>query len=456
MDGPGEQPQAEQDPEVPDIRRPRRVTRRALFGTAAGVAAVAGAAGVGGYAVGNATADDAPPAEPSPTVGRVTPDGFHQPGISTAQQQYACIAAFDVMAPLRDNLIELMRRWTPLATALMRGEPGPERPNRDVADSGVADDLGPANLTMTFGFGPRVFGEEFGLGVTAPTRLAELPAFEGDQLDPRWVGGDVLVQICADDPTVVAHAIREARARVPGIANARWTHYGFLTDPGDGRTPRNLFGQLDGTANPRPGSSDFDEIVWAGADEPDGMRGGSYLVLRKIRMLMPMWDTSTAAEQNAALGRDRHTGAPLSGGTEHTPLDLTRTGDDGRPLIAMDAHVRLAHGAVPMLRRSYNYDNGLALPASAGVPDEGHTHPPGTAPHEHGPARPGMGHWDSGMLFMTYVRDPSTQYVPLQVALSRADRLHSFLQHTGSAVFAIPGAAHDGEFVGQRLLTAAT
>ncbi|RIQ33674.1 Dyp-type peroxidase, partial [Jiangella rhizosphaerae] len=419
--------------------------RRAVLGAAA-AAGVAAATGAGGYLIGRDRAtEQAPSAEPTPAA---IDEGPHQPGIATAQQLCACVAAFDLLEPYRPNLDELLARLSALSSALMRGEPGPARANRDVADSGVADDLGPANLTMTFGLGPRVFTGTFGPVAAAPKRLVQLPAFHGDRLDPRWVGGDVVVQICADDPTVVAHAIREVRARVPGVAAARWTHQGFLTSPGEGRTPRNLFGQLDGTANLRPGSDDFAAAVWAAADEPDWMTGGTYLVFRKIRMLTPMWDLATAAEQNAALGRDRHSGAPLSGGSEHTPLDLTTTDDGGRPLIAADAHVRLAHEAPPMFRRSYNYDNGLVLPASAGVPDEGHTHPPGTAPHEHGPQQPGMGHWDNGMLFMTYVRDPATQFVPLQDTLSRADKLHGFLQHTGSAVFAIPG----GPFDGQRLV----
>ncbi len=431
-----------------------RFDRRTMLGAAA-AAGVAAVAGTGGYLIGRDTGAEDPASTGSagsaaPTAA-VIDDERHQPGIATAQQLCACVAAFDVLEPYRPNLDELLARLSALAPALMRGEPGPARANRDVADSGVADGIGPANLTMTFGLGPRVFGGDFGPATPAPKRLVQLPAFQGDRLEPRWVGGDVVVQICADDPTVVAHAIREVRARVPGIAAARWTHQGFLTSPGGGRTPRNLFGQLDGTANLRPGSDEFEAAVWAGPEEPDWMAGGSYLVFRKIRMLTPMWDLATAAEQNAALGRDRHSGAPLSGGSEQTPLDLTKNDGDGRPLIAADAHVRLAHEAAPMFRRSYNYDNGLVLPASAGIPDEGHTHPPGTAPHDHGPEQPGMGHWDSGMLFMTYVRDPATQFVPLQDTLSRSDKLHGFLQHTGSAVFAVPGGPFDGERLSREL-----
>ncbi|HEY9408019.1 MAG TPA: Dyp-type peroxidase [Jiangellaceae bacterium] len=423
-----------------------RLTRRAVLQAAAvGVAA----AGAGGYVVGRATTPETPHADDSTATANL--GGPHQPGIATAQQTYACVAAFDFLEPARASFDESVKRLSTLAAALMVGEPGPARFNRDVADSGLADDLGPEGLTITFGFGPRIFAGAFGPVKAAPRRLIELPSFDGDRLDPRWVGGDVFVQICADDPTVVAHAIREVRARVPGVAAARWTHQGFLTKPGPGRTPRNLFGQLDGTANLHPGSSSFGESVWAAADEPDWMNGGTYVVLRKIRMLTPMWDLASAEEQNAALGRDRRTGAPLSGGGEHTPLDLRKTDGDGNPLIPTDAHVRIAHELTPIFRRSYNYDNGLALPASAGIPDEGHAHPPGTAPHDHGPAQPGMGHWDNGMLFMTYVRDPAAQYVPLQELLSRSDKLHTFLQHTGSAIFAVPGLPSDGEYIGQGL-----
>ncbi|GAA1579784.1 hypothetical protein GCM10009678_73150 [Actinomadura kijaniata] len=224
-------------------------------------------------------------------------------------------------------------------------------------------------------------------------------------------------------------------AGTPGTARLRWTQQGFLGTFGDA-TPRNLFGHKDGTANPRPGDTGFDAAVWADpAREPAWFAGGTYLVFRKIRMDLPTWDTSPGHAQDQTIGRRRDDGAPLSGGHEFTAPDLTRTGPDGKPLIPADSHVALVRD-IPMLRRSYNYDYGLRADTA---PATDHRH--GDHRHDHGPgmpARSGSGHarYDSGTLFCAYLRDPA-EFVRAQRALA-ADRLNAFIQHTGSAVFAVP------------------
>jgi len=42
-----------------------------------------------------------------------------------------------------------------------------------------------------------------------------------------------------------------------------------------------------------------------------------------------------------------------------------------------------------------------------------------------------------GLFFIAYQRDPRTQFVPLQQRLA-ADVLNEYIQHVGSALFAIP------------------
>ncbi|GAA3155450.1 iron uptake transporter deferrochelatase/peroxidase subunit [Planomonospora alba] len=440
------------------------VSRRAL------ITSLAVAAGAGAGAVLAFRGDDAP-ASPAPATSADPPlpepsHGTYQAGIATPQQRYACFAAFDLdvgapagkapsTAQTAVGFQELMERWSGAAERLMRGRPaGPLPVNRPgaPADSGIADGLQASGLTVTFGLGPELF-DRIGRKDLRPRHLRELPAFSTDRLEPAWSGGQLFVQICGDDPQIVSHAFRSLRGRAPGLARLRWSQQGFLGRFGDA-TPRNLFGHKDGTANPRPGTAAFDDAVRVtAADEPSWFTGGTYLVFRKIRMDLPKWDTSTAQQQDQTIGRRRDTGAPLSGGHEFTPLDLTRTGPDGEPLIPADSHLALVRD-IPMLRRSYNYDYAFQAAPSAehrhdGDDRPGHSHDDPL--HDHA----GTGHdtYDTGMLFCAYLRDPA-DFIRAQRKMAAADRLNAFIQHTGSAVFAIPPAAEPGRHLAAALFPA--
>ena len=105
-------------------------------------------------------------------------------------------------------------------------------------------------------------------------------------------------------------------------------------------------------------------FVWVGADEPqEWFRGGSYLVSRRIRMLIETWDRSALGDQEETIGRDKTEGAPLRAAREHDPVDLNAKRPDGEHVIAADAHIRLAshvtNGGVRILRRGYNYTDGI-------------------------------------------------------------------------------------------------
>ena len=126
----------------------------------------------------------------------------------------------------------------------------------------------PARLTVTFGFGPGLY-RAAGIEDRRPPSVADLPAFpEIDQLQPRWCGGDLLLQICADDPITVAHAQRMLVKDARPFASVRWAQHGFRRAAGvRAGTQRNLMGQLDGTTNPEPGTEAF-ERRWAGTPPP--------------------------------------------------------------------------------------------------------------------------------------------------------------------------------------------
>ncbi len=406
------------------------LSRRRLLGVA-GAGAVAGAAGLGGYALAGRGED-----ETSPAGGRYEFHGEHQAGIVTPAQDRLHFAAFDVTTGSRDDLIALLKAWTAAAAEMTTGEEvgGGVPVNYDTPplDTGEALGLPAAGLTLTFGFGPSLF-DRFELADRRPIALRRLPHFPADNLDPARSDGDLCVQACADDPQVAVHAIRNLARIGFGTVAMRWAQLGFgrtssTTTAQD--TPRNLMGFKDGTANLRAEETGaIEDFVWvAPGDDPraEWLAGGSYLVARRINIQVETWDRTSLREQEGLIGRDRAEGAPLSGGTEFTELDLGIEGRDG-PLIPVNAHVRLAHPTVNdgtrLLRRGYNFTDGSNA----------------------------LGRLDAGLFFIVFVRDPARHYIPMQNRLARQDGLMEYLQHTGSGLWAVPPGVREGEYVGQAL-----
>ena len=401
-----------------------------------------GLGAAGGYAAGRRSTDEGGSAH-------YDIEGAHQPGIVTAQQDHLHFAAFDITTNSREELVGLLREWTQAAALLMAGQElgrgaagGPYEAPPD--DTGETLGLPPASLTLTFGFGQTLFtaqgSDRFGLESRWPTRLSPLPHFSGDVLEEQFTGGDLCIQACADDPQVATHAIRNLSRMAYGRAAVKWTQLGFGRTSSTTRaqvTPRNMMGFKDGTNNLR--SEDvalLDEHVWAQADDgAEWMAGGTYLVARKIRILTHLWDRTSLGEQERAVGRTKSSGAPLSGGDEFTSIDFDLRGRGSEPLVPRDSHVALthpSHSGVHMLRRGYNFVNGA---------DE-------------------LGQLQAGLFFIAFVRDPESQFVRMQHALSRGDAMTiDFLRTTGSALFAVPPGVTDarasegGGFVGESLFS---
>ncbi|WP_425954704.1 iron uptake transporter deferrochelatase/peroxidase subunit [Xylanimonas sp. McL0601] len=421
-------------------------SRRALLGAGgAGLAALA-AGFAGGF--GAAKASSAPAAPVSDQ--QVVPfHGTHQAGITTRAQDRLHLATFDLTTTSRDDVVELLKQWTFAAERMTRGLPagelgpvgGPYEAPPD--DTGEVQELTPGNLTITFGFGPSLFADadgkdRFGLADRRPALLEDLPHFPGDVLEDARCGGDLVVQACSDDPQVAVHAVRNLARIAFGTAQVRWSQLGYgrtSRTSSAQATPRNLFGFKDGTANiVAEDSAALDEHVWvAPGDDPAAgwLTGGSYLVARRIRMQIETWDRGSLHEQETIVGRAKGSGAPLSGGQENTEPDLARQGSDGTPLIDPASHVALAHPSVNrgvrLLRRGYNYTDGSD----------------------------GLGRLDAGLFFLAFVRDPATQYVPMQNALAKNDLMSEYLRHTGSGIWAVPrGVANAGGYVGQELFEA--
>ena len=414
------------------------MSRRGLLGLvgagAAGLAIGAGAGVAGGTAIARA-ADAGAAASPYDFY------GAHQAGITTPVQDHLHFAAFDMMARTdRADLISLLQDWSYAAARMTRGLDvsatgavgGP--PEAPPDDTGEAMGLGASGLTITFGFGPSLFDSDgtdrYGIGDRRPPVLEKLPAFLGDDLDPDASGGDLCIQACADDPQVAVHAIRNLSRIAFGRAKIRWSQMGFgrtSRTTSAQQTPRNLFGFKDGTANIlADDSAALGEHVWAAAsDAPEWMAGGSYLVARKIAMLIETWDRVRLSEQDAIVGRNKGEGAPLSGGDEFSEPDFEAKDAGGAPLVPERSHVRLAHpdanGGAKILRRGYNFVDGNT----------------------------DLGRLDAGLFFLSYQRTPE-QFIRIQRSLS-TDIMSEYLRHVGSGVWAVPPGAAAGSYVGAGL-----
>jgi len=407
-----------------------RLSRRRLLASA-GLGAAGVGLGAGGYLVGH----DAASADAAETDGTVPFYGDHQAGIATAVQDRLHFAAFDLETESKAELRELMEAWSRAAREMTEGRMiGTENDNvyAPPDDTGEAKGLPASNLTVTFGFGPGIFDRP-GLGLAAqrPPQLKPLPPLPGDELNGLESGGDICVQACADDPQVVFHAIRDLARIGRGTVTMRWSQLGFgrtsTTSRGQ-ETPRNLFGMKDGTANIKAEDTDLmNEFVWVD-DGPAWMRGGSFMVTRRIRMNLEVWDRSSLGDQEETIGRQKYNGAPLGGTDEFEPLPLEDKDSNGTPVIPANSHVRLAsaqeNGGVQILRRGYSFTDGV---------DQS------------------LGELEAGLFFIAFQRDPEKQFVVLQRKLGVHDALDEYIKHVGSAVFAVPRGAEKGGFVGEAL-----
>ncbi|MBN0044888.1 deferrochelatase/peroxidase EfeB [Streptomyces actuosus] len=407
-------------------------SRRSVIGWG-GAGIALGAAVAGGAVAMTRTGDDMDPAGAAMGAA-VDFHGPHQAGIATPVQDRLHFAAFDVKTDDRDAFVQLLKDWTEAARRMTAGKAVGDGaygglPEAPPDDTGEALGLKPSRLTLTIGFGPSLF-ERFGLADKRPEALVDLPKFPGDNLDRNRSGGDLCIQACSDDPQVAVHAVRNLARIGFGKVAVRWSQLGFgktsSTTP-DEQTPRNLMGFKDGTRNIAGTETErLERFVWVdGKDGGKGsswMAGGSYLVARRIRMNIETWDRTSLQEQEDIFGRDKGEGAPVGRAEERDEPFLKA--------MKPDAHVRLAHpdtnNGVAILRRGYSFTDGTD----------------------------GLGRLDAGLFFLAYQRDVRKGFIQIQQRLSHGDALNEYIQHVGSAVFAVPpGVLDQGDWWGRTLFS---
>ncbi|ASS89295.1 iron uptake transporter deferrochelatase/peroxidase subunit [Aeribacillus pallidus] len=418
----------------------KNVSRRDVLKAAGigGVGVLIGASGIGGAL---ALADVLPTSQKKENTNAVVPFyGKHQAGIATEVQNHIYFAAFDVTAEDRNELIQLFKEWTKAAAAMTEGKSVGDPANNKYLppdDTGEAAGLNASNLTITFGVGPTLFTknnkDRFGLQKKQPDELKELPKFPLDSLEEQWTGGDLCIQACSDDLQVAFHAVRNLARIARGKAVLRWAQAGFQRTKQASpkkETPRNLFGFKDGTVNPNvKNSAEMNQYVWVQpGDGPDWLVNGTYLVVRRIQMFIEVWDRTTLKEQENTFGRYRDSGAYLGQKNEFDPPDFEKKDENGEYYIPMTSHVRVAHGdgKQKILRRSYSYADGIDAKT---------------------------GTFDAGLLFISFQRSISKQFIPIQKRLSQMDELNEYIVHRGSAVFACLPGVKKGGYIGETLFS---
>lgn len=396
------------------------ISRRGLLGGTAAAAAAAAGAAMGSVATSAAASQNQ---ETFAAKRALEFYGPHQMGIEADLQAVTNFVVFDI----KDSTDKAaMLRWMTLLTddiqRLSSGEPILADPSPELA-------IGSARFSAYVGFGPSLF-RKLGLEAQLPEGFGPLPSFKVDKLQEQFSGGDVLIHIAADDPIVLSHGTRGLIRDSLPFASLRYSQSGFAHTPGmvpAGLTHRNLMGQVDGTANPKPASLDFDQVVWI-EDGPAWIQGGTQLVFRRIAMQLNTWDQLGSPAKEEVIGRRLSNGAPLTGENEDDVPDFAARHPNGLSVIPDFAHIRRAAPrdvTDRMFRRPFSYEGS---PAADGTPDV-------------------------GLLWTAYQRDLSRQFVPVQKRLDELDLLSEWTVPIGSAEFAIAGGVRRGEVLAQALFS---
>jgi deferrochelatase/peroxidase EfeB len=357
--------------------------------------------------------------------------GPHQTGITHPANEQGLLAAFTVTADDRNELRDTLQALSAESERLMSGEPYEDRdPAYPPLYTGtIGNPPPPADLSVVVSVGASLFDERYGLADRKPFTLEKMPFLANDRLDPERSHGDLLLTVTSAHEDVNLFALRQLARATRGTMALHWMLDGYnrrtRADPGEAGK-RNLMGFIDGTSNLDPSDDAvMDRYVWVqpADDEPAWTAGGTYHVVRVIRMLVEFWDRTRLSEQEAIIGRRKESGAPLDGEVE---IDVPDYSDDAAGEVTpLDAHIRLANPRTSGTEGDLIFRSGLSF--SRGFD--------------------GDGQLDQGLAFVSFQRRLS-QFLNTQARLTGEPLEEYIVPEGGGFYFALPGVSDDGEFLG--------
>jgi deferrochelatase/peroxidase EfeB len=410
--------------------------RRFLAGGLAGTA-IAGLGGTAAAGCSGSTSGTSGPegGDTSAGAARYLPfRGVHQTGITHPANEQGLLAAFTVTADDRDELRDTLRALSSESERVMSGEPYEDRdPAYPPLHTGaVGNPPPPADLSVVVSAGASLFDDRYGLADRKPLALEKMPFLANDRLDPERSHGDLLLTVTSAHEDVNLFALRQLMRATRGTLALHWMLGGYnrrtRAAPGEAGK-RNLMGFIDGTANLDPSDDAvMDRYVWVQPDddEPAWTVGGTYHVVRVIRMLVEFWDRTRLSEQEAIIGRCKESGAPLGGEIETAVPDFS--GDADGEVTPLDAHIRLANPRTAETEDDLIFRSGLSF--SRGFD--------------------GDGQLDQGLAFVSFQRRLS-QFLNTQARLAGEPLEEYIVPEGGGFYFALPGVPDDGGFLGAQL-----
>ncbi len=333
-----------------------------------------------------------------PSIGTATEVFFgeHQNGIEVDRQANATFIAFDIRDGVdRSAIARLMRLWTADAAELTAGRAIIGDPQIEMAEN-------PARLTVLVGYGFSLFSKT-GIEGSWPIQERGIPAYRIDKLEERWSDGDLVLQITGDNPQSIFHAAQVLERDAQPFATVRWQQRGFLDPAGinTAQVSRNLLGQLDGTANKKNSSKEFEEIVWA---KDGALKGGTTMVVRRIRMDLAKWNKVSTASKSAVIGRSLDDGALIESSS-----------------VTAHQSRAFAKGSAGIIRRGFNYDDNYLAD----------------------------GRRDAGLIFVAF-QAQLKNYLDIQARLNAIDSLNRYTTPVGSALFIVPAGPTEDSYIGEK------